>query len=208
MSPVLEFAFVRATLRPPSPATYADYLAVERKSEHRHEFLEGVIVAKAAGSDEHNAIAGRLAMLLGLRLRDACRYYTPDQRFWIAAHARARYTDASIICGKPSHPAHDPQASANPVLVLEVLSPSSQGDDDGEKRIDFQTLASLRAYLLVSQDQRLVRVYTRDESGDWPSDPEIYDGAQAFSLPALSGPISLEEIYAGILDADGRSLLR
>lgn len=59
---------MRATLRLDRRATYADYLAVEQNSEHRHELIDGVIVAMAGGSDEHNAIAGRLAMLLGMRL--------------------------------------------------------------------------------------------------------------------------------------------
>lgn len=199
---------VRATLRLPRPATYADYLAVEENSEHRHELIDGVIVAMAGGSDEHNAIAGRLAMLLGLRLRGPCRYYTPDQRFWIAAHTRSRYADGSIICGNPDHPAHDHQATTNPVVVVEVLSPSSEGDDDGDKRIDFQSLGSLEAYVLVNQDRRNVKVHRRDDRRRWPSEPESYQGADSFTLPAQSGPILVDEVYDGILDVDGRSLLR
>jgi Uma2 family endonuclease len=199
---------VRASLHLPRPASYADYLAVEEHSEHRHELIDGVIVAMAGGSDEHNAIAGRFAMLLGLRARDACRYYTPDQRFWIAAHARSRYADGSIICGKPEHPPHDGQATTNPVVVVEVLSPSSEGDDAGDKRNDFQSLASLRAYLLVSQDRRNVTVHRRDERGSWPPEPEIYEGGRSFVLPVLSDAISVDEVFDGILDAEGRSLLR
>jgi Uma2 family endonuclease len=199
---------VRAVLRLPHAATYADYLAVEEHSGHRHELIDGVIVAMAGGSDEHNAIAGRLAMLLGMRLGDACRYYTPDQRFWIAASSRSRYADGSIIRGKPDHPPHDQQATTNPAVVIEVLSPSSEGDDDGDKRIDFQSLPSLAAYVLVSQDRRSVKVHRRDERGRWPVEPESCDGPQSFSLPELSGPISVTEINHGILDADGRSLLR
>ena len=199
---------VRATLRLPRSATYADYLAVEEHSEHRHELIDGVIVAMAGGSDEHNAIAGRLAMLIGVRLQGACRYYSPDQRFWIAAHARSRYADGSMICGKPDHPTHDQQATTNPVVVVEVLSPSSEGDDDGDKRVDFQSLSSLKAYVLVSQDRQSVRVHRRDDRGDWLPDPESYRGAQSFDLPALSGPVSVDEVYVGILDTSGRSLLR
>jgi Uma2 family endonuclease len=198
---------VRATLRLPRPATYADYLAVEEHSEHRHEFIDGVIVAMAGGSDEHNAIAGRLAMLIGVRLQGPCRYYTPDQRFWIAAHARSRYTDGSVICGSPDHPAHDQQATTNPLLVVEVLSPSSEGDDDGDKRIDFQSLSSLKAYVLVGQDRRSLKVYRRDERGSWVFEPESYQAGQSFSLPALSSAIAVDEVYEGILDVNGRSLL-
>jgi Uma2 family endonuclease len=199
---------MEATLRLPRRASYADYLAVEQHSEHRHELIDGVIVAMAGGSDEHNAIAGRLAMLLGQRTTRGCRYYTPDQRFWIAARARGRYTDGSIICGKPEHPAHDDQATTNPVVVLEVLSPSSEGDDDGDKRLDFQSLSSLRAYVLAAQDERRVRVYRRSEGGAWRPEAEVCGEGDSFDLPTLNDPISVAEIYEDILDADGRSLLR
>jgi len=102
---------MEATLRLPRRASYADYLAAEQDSDHRHEFIDGVIVAMAGGSDEHNVLAGRLARLLGNRETGSCRYYTSGQRFWIASRARGRYADGSIICGAPDHPAHDDQAS-------------------------------------------------------------------------------------------------
>src|SRR6185436_16311744 len=159
-------AFLR--LRLPQAATYADYLAAEQTSERRHEFFDGAIVASAGGSDEHNAIAARLARVIGNRETGTSRYYTADQRFWIAARRRGRYADGSIICGPPEHPRHDDQATVNPTVVIEVLSPSSEGSDDGDKRADFQSLASLEAYVLVAQDQRRVKVYRRAGS-DWRS---------------------------------------
>lgn len=199
---------MRATLRLDRRATYADYLAVEQSSEHRHELIDGVIVAMAGGSDEHNAIAGRLAMLLGQRAAPPCRYYSPDQRFWISSTARGRYADGSIICGKPEHPPHDDQATTNPVIVVEVLSPSSEGDDEGDKRFDFESLASVQAYVLVAQDQRCVKVHRRDGTGVWPASPEIYGHGATFSLPSLNAPIPVADVYDGVLDANGRSLLR
>ena len=196
---------MEALLRLPRRASYADYLAVEQGSERRHEFIDGVIVAMAGGSDEHNAIAGRFAKLLGNRETGACRYFTPDQRFWIASRMRGRYSDGSIICGAPEHPAHDAQATTNPTVVLEVLSPSSEGDDDGEKRTDFQSLASLQAYVLVAQDQRRIKLYRR-HGADWLA--TTHDDGDTFEIPTLSSQIAVSEIYDGILDASGRSLLR
>ena len=196
---------MEATLRLPRRASYADYLAVEQGSERRHEFLDGIIVATAGGSDEHNALAGRFARLLGNREAGGCRYYTPDQRFWIAARMRGRYADGSVICGPPEHPAHDGQATTNPVLVVEVLSPSSDGDDDGDKRVDFQSLASLQAYVLVAQDQRRVKVYRR-QGADWQV--TTFADGDAFALPTLTAPIAVADLYDGILAPNGRSLLR
>jgi Uma2 family endonuclease len=196
---------VEAFLRLPQRANYADYLAAEQNSEFRHEFLDGVIVAMAGGSDEHNAISGRMAKLLGNRETGSCRYYTADQRFWIAARIRGRYADGSIICGPPEHPAHDAQATTNPMIIVEVLSPSSEGDDDGDKRSDFQSLASLQAYVLVAQDQRHVKVYRR-AGGSW--EMTAYRDGDRFELPALSAEIAVADIYHGILDSAGKSLLR
>lgn len=195
---------MEAILRLPRRTSYVDYLAVEQSSERRHEFLDGVIVALAGGSDEHNAIAGRFAKLLGNREAGSCRYYTPDQRFWIASRIRGRYTDGSIICGAPEHPAHDAQATTNPALVLEMMSPSSEGDDDGDKRADFQSLASLQAYVLVAQDQRCVKVYRR-RGAEWHT--TTYVDGESFELPTLTAPIAVAEIYDGILDAAGASVL-
>jgi Uma2 family endonuclease len=192
----------------PHRTTYADYLATEQNSERRHEFIDGVIVAMAGGSDEQNAIASRFATLFGVRVPRGCRSYTPDQRFWIAATTRGRYGDGSIICGKPAHPAHDNQATTNPVVVVEVLSPSSEGDDDGDKRRDFQSLASLEAYVIAAQDARCVKVYRRTERGEWRDAPDVYRDGDRFELPRLTRTIAVDEVYDDILDGAGRSLLR
>lgn len=199
---------MKATLSLPHRTTYADYLATEQSSERRHEFIDGVIVAMAGGSDEHNAIASRFATLFGVRVPRGCRGYTPDQRFWIAATTRGRYSDGSIICGKPAHPAHDNQATTNPVVVVEVLSPSSEGDDDGDKRRDFQSLASLEAYVIAAQDARCVKVYRRTERGEWRDAPDVYRDGERFELPRLTRTIAVDEVYDDILDGAGRSLLR
>jgi len=199
---------VKAVLRLTRRATYADYLAAEQTSESRHEFIDGVIVAMAGGSDEHNAIASRFGTLFGVRVPRGCRSYTPDQRFWIESTTRGRYSDGSIICGKPAHPTHDGQATTNPSVIVEVLSPTSEGDDEGDKRRDFQSLASLEAYVIAAQDARCVKVYRRTERGTWRDEPDVYRDGDSFELPGLTRAIAVDQVYDDILDATGRSLLR
>jgi Uma2 family endonuclease len=196
---------MEAILRLARRATYADYLAAEQNSDCRHEFIDGVIVAMAGGSDEHNALANKLTIVLGQRLAGSCRSYSSDQRFWIAARVRGRYADGSIICGAPEHPAHDDQATTNPTVVLEVLSPSTEGDDEGDKRLDFQSLASLQAYVLVAQDERRIRIYRR-HGETW--NVTTYGDGDSFELPTLTSSATVAEVYDGIVGADGRSLLR
>jgi Uma2 family endonuclease len=198
---------MRATLRLARRATYADYLATECGSSIRHEYIDGVIVAMAGGSDEHNAITNKLAALCVMGAVGDCRSYSPDQRFWIAASQRGRYSDGSIICGTPAHPPHDGQATTNPLVVFEVLSPSSEGDDGGDKRCDFQSLPSLQAYVVAAQDERCVKVYRRSQRGEWPREPEVYRSGQSLELPGLSSALSVGSVYDGVLDEAGRSLL-
>jgi len=199
---------MKAVLSLPRRATYSDYLAATQNSERRLEFFDGVIVAMAGGSDEHNAIAFRFSVLFGVRMRSGCHGYTADQRFWIESAKHGRYSDGSIICGKPEHPAHDGQATTNPLVVVEVLSPTSEGDDDGDKRRDFQSLASLQGYVLVAQDARCVRVYRRTERGEWGAEPDVYRDGDSLELPGLTRAITVDEVYDGLLDTAGRSLLR
>jgi Uma2 family endonuclease len=144
-------------------------------------------------------------MLLGNRLTERHRYFSSHQRFWIASRARGRYVDGSIICGIPEHPAHDAQATTNPTVVIEVLSPSSEGDDGGDKRSDFESLTSLEAYVLIAQDQRRVKVYRR-AGREWSV--VTYRDGGSFELPTLAAPILVADIYAKILDGAGKSLLR
>lgn len=103
--------------------------------------------------------------------------------------------------------AHDGQAATNPLVIVEILSPSSAGDDDGDKRRDFQSLATLPAYVIAAQDSRRVKVYRRNDRGDWHDQPDHYvDGV--FELPGLTAPLTVDAIYDDILDTTGRSLLR
>jgi Uma2 family endonuclease len=92
--------------------------------------------------------------------------------------------------------------------VVEVLSPSSEGDDEGDKRRDFQSLASLRVYVLVAQDERCVKVYRRDDRGEWRDAPDVYRDGQSFELPTLASAITVADVYEGVIDTEGHSLLR
>lgn len=160
----------------------------------------------AGGTHEHNALVARILAILG-HCAEECMSCSSDQRYWIEAFGRARLCDASVVCGKPLAPDHDRHAITNPVLAVEVLSPSSEGTDEGEKRIDFQSLSSLRAYVLVAQSARRVQVYRRNEHGRWSEAPEVHEEG-AFAHPSIREPLTVEALYRGILDERGRSLLQ
>ena len=201
-------AAVKTTLHLSHGTTYVDYLAAEQMSERRHEFIDGVIVVVPSDTFEHSAIGGSLVGAIGSRVRRGCFGLSCNQRFWIETTLRARYCDVSVVCGPSAHPPHDGEATTNPSLAVEVLPPSTAGDDSGDKRRDFQTLPALQAYVVVAQDVRRVQVYRRDDRGSWRGDPDIYRDGDSFVLPMLTQPITVDEVYDGILDVTGRSLLR
>jgi Uma2 family endonuclease len=103
---------------------------------------------------------------------------------------------------------HDNQSTTNPIIAFEVLSPSSEGDDEGDKRTDFQSLPALQAYVLVAQDERRVRVFRRAAPGARRGEADIFRDGDRFELPMLTSSIAVAEVYDSILDKKGRSLLR
>ena len=105
--------------------TYAEYLALEEESSVRHEFLEGEIYAMAGGSPDHAALAAACIGILRSQLPPGCRAYTSDLRVRIAATGLTTYPDAAVICGPTQRPPEDPLAVANPVLLVEITSPST-----------------------------------------------------------------------------------
>lgn len=105
---------MKATLRLSSRATYADYLAAEQNSRSRHEYIDGVIVAMAGGSDEHNALTSRLTALCALRLTGTCRHYSPDQR----SGSRRRPTAVTAMARSSTESPSTPFTTSRPRPTL------------------------------------------------------------------------------------------
>lgn len=144
--------------------TFDDYLGIEEDSVIRHEFLDGRIWAMAGGSPEHAAICANLVMLLGNALANRrARVFTTDLRIRIRATGLATYPDVSVICDRPELDPSDPKGhtAVNPKLLVEVLSPSTQDYDCGEKLEHYQQIPSLDEVVLVHSESRKVTVWRR-----------------------------------------------
>lgn len=180
--------------QPATTVTYAEYLAAERASETKHEFVNGLVYAMAGGSVQHGRLAARLARLVlnGLDGRP-CDVFSSDVRVRIESTGRATYPDLSVVCGPRRTAADDPDALVNPVLVAEVLSDSTEASDRGEKWAHYQRVASLREYVLVSQHEPHVEVFRRREDGEW-----TYASYRErdVELVSLGIRISMAELYA------------
>jgi Uma2 family endonuclease len=148
--------------------TWAEYLALEASSNVKHEFLDGQIYAMAGGTPEHAALAATVIGLLFPQLRDGrCRAHHADLRVRVRETGLATYPDVTVVCGKRERDADDAQAVTNLTLIVEVLSPSTEDYDRGDKFEHYKRLPSLREYVLVSQRERTVEVWTRAPDDTW-----------------------------------------
>jgi Uma2 family endonuclease len=183
------------------PATasigYDAYLALERESGSKLEYLDGVVRAMAGGSIEHGRLASRFDRLLGAALVDRpCEAFSSDTKVRIDASNRTTYADLAVVCGTLERSAQDPEAIANPVILVEVLSSSTEAYDRGEKFRHYRRLASLREYVLVAQDEPLVEVWRRD--GDAWRVHEHGPG-EVVRLEACDAEIAVDALYANAL---------
>lgn len=180
------------------PMTLEEYTAFEAKAERRHEYRQGRVVVTAGGSELHSIITANAIRHFGNALEEhPCRVYESNMRVRIEATGLETYPDASIVCGPSKFADLTRQALLNPVLLLEVLSSGTEDYDRGKKFWHYRHLDSLRWYVLISQSEPLVELFTRQSETNsewlWRS----FEGLDAvLSLEALNLTLPLRGIYA------------
>jgi len=170
-----------------------EYLAGERASEIRHEYLDGQVYAMAGASDDHNRIAGNIHGELRERLRGTpCEPFINDMKVKIPPQfADAFYYPDVLVACDPTDRAK--YYRERPVVIFEVLSPETERTDRREKALAYRHLPTLEVYVLVAQNQMTVTVMRRAEPG-WTS--EIIEGSSAvLKLPNIGVEIPLARIY-------------
>lgn len=187
------------------PMTEAEYLEFERNSEIRHEFIGGEVYAMAGASPSHNRIVRNLTVSLfpQLEARD-CESFGENQRLKIE-HAKDKdylYPDLSVVCDEPEFTDDNPQALKNPILVIEVLSPSTKDFDRDEKFQLYRHIPTFREYVLVSQDKASIsRYYHNDETNIW----EFADATgldSSITLKSIDCTLSLGDVYQHVTFED------
>jgi Uma2 family endonuclease len=139
---------------------YEEYLREEQKELQKHEWIDGEVYAMTGGSPEHARLQGRLIRLIGTaRAGRPCEVFSADLRVRSRATNIATYPDITVVCGKLETDLEDGDAATNPTLIVEVLSPSTEAYDRGKKFAHYRRIASLREYVLVSQDSPIVEVF-------------------------------------------------
>jgi len=177
--------------------TPQEYLALERKSETRNEYYNGEIFAMSGASREHNLIAGNLFRDIGNQLEDRpCETYMNDMRVWIEATGLYTYPDVVVVCDEPRFQDREVDTLLNPTVIVEVLSPTTEAYDRGDKFRHYRRIDSLREFVLISQDRMMVERYTR-QGKDWVLS-DMTDPDQVLKLESIGCQIPLDRIYAKI----------
>jgi len=150
------------------PYSFDAYVELEQSGTTKHEFLDGNVWAMAGGSPEHAAVAGKLVQLLGQALEGRpCRVFTSDLRVRVTATGLGTYPDASVICGGIELDPEDRRGhtAINPLVLVEVLSPSTEAYDRGEKLAHYKRIDALHEVLLVAHDEHRIDLWRRTDKG-------------------------------------------
>lgn len=168
--------------------TPQSYLAYEHDQAIRHELVDGYLYAMTGASDRHEEIALNLAVALRLHLRGStCRVYKGDLKLRVGDDFF--YPDVFVRCAQERG---DPYFKTDPVMIAEVLSPSTQRYDRGDKRLAYFSLASLQEYLLISQDCMRVDILRRSAEG---TVERLDHGDAVLRLASLGFSMSLAALY-------------
>ena len=180
--------------------TLEEYLALERDSEAKYEYWNGEVYAMSGGSLAHDQIMGNVYDALRGQLRGkACRVFTNNMQIKVPAAPPYRYADGSVVCGKVEvEQFSGNDLLLNPVLICEVLSPTTESFDRGDKFTYYKSIPSFREYLLVAQHRPHVTHYLKQADGTW-SYEEANDLTGIIHLSTVGCSLALSAVY---LDVD------
>ncbi len=179
--------------------SYAAYAAAEALSEERHEWHDGIVVAMAGGSPRHGALAMRVAAALDTALRGrTCQIFSSDVKVRIRASKLGTYPDLSVVCGPLEVDTEDANSVINPVLLVEILSSSTEAYDRGAKFAHYRAVPSLKAVLFVRQLEPGLELFAKRDDGTW----ELHERtAGTLRVAAIEVDLDVGEIYRDPLPA-------
>jgi len=181
--------------QPKATMTVEEYLAFDRASEVKHEYFGGEVFAMAGASYDHSTIVENTFASLRAQLQDGpCRVKLSDVRVQVGTSGLFAYPDLTVVCGLPQFQFGKRDVLVNPSVIVEVLSPSTEGYDRGKKFAAYRTIASLQVYVLISQDDYRVEHFARQANGLWVLSDAI--GLQAtLQLPTINCSLALADVY-------------
>ncbi|NJM06327.1 Uma2 family endonuclease [Candidatus Gracilibacteria bacterium] len=182
-----------------------EYLAFERSSTTKHEYYAGRIYAMTGAKEPHNLIAGNLVAAFHPQLRrKPCRVYASDMRIKVVTTGLNTYPDIVIVCGQPQFTDAVRDTITNPIVLVEILSASTERYDRGMKFEHYRTISTLCDYILVAQDRHHVEHFARQEGGLWVFQEATHASAELY-IPSIDCTLKLEDMYEKVDFEEGVS---
>jgi Uma2 family endonuclease len=172
-----------------------EYLAMERAAEEKHEYYDGYVVAMSGARLKHNQVAANLYAKAGSWLENKeCQIIPSEMRVATPNRDTYLYPDASIVCGEPLLEDDQFDTLLNPSVIFEILSRSTQKNDTGYKLLYYKNIPTLKEYIMIDSQKRLVQVVRRQADGAWRF--EDITGANAkVTIETIQLTISFDELY-------------
>lgn len=184
--------------QPIATMTEEEYLAFERASDTKHEYLDGRVYAMAGASLKHGRIIKNTSGRLFTRLLGGpCEAITNDLRVRISATGLNTYPDIVVLCGEPQLTDDYLDTLLNPTVLIEVLSPSTAYNDRGMKWYHYQHIESLQEFVMIAQDAPRIEHYVRQEDGRWIF-AAVIGLESVIEFSSLGCKLTLAEIYANV----------
>lgn len=171
---------------------------MENQSDEKHEYRDGEIVAMTGGTTNHNRIAGSIYAFLKYALRgQGYDLFIGDVRLWIPQYRQFTYPDVMVVQGEPIYEGKGTTTITNPMLIVEVLSISTQDYDRGTKFARYRSIPELKEYILIDQYQYAIEQFTKNESEQWVL-TDRQGEESSLVLASLNLEIRMPDIYEGI----------
>ena len=181
----------------PRTFTPEEYLQLEEQAEYRSEYRDGEIISMTGGTTNHNEISGNLYSSLKFALKKQnYRVYIADVRLWIPRHRVYTYPDVMLIKGEPIYSDKGTTTVTNPVMIAEVLSPSTQNYDQGDKFNYYRSIPEMQEYILISQKQRHIMQYSKTEAGWLLTEYETEEAI--IKMTEVDLELELSDLYTGV----------
>ena len=179
--------------------TLEEYLEFDYNSEGRFEYFDGEVFELSGGTPEHALLSSRIAHLLSRELlAKGCLIYSSDLHLKVPKLPPYRYADVTVLCGQPIYEQISKlRCLANPVLLVEVLSFSTEAFDRGDKFEGYKSISSFTEYLLVSQDKKAITHFVKHNERFWLQTK--YGAGEVFKLSSVDCSLEVDEIYQGIV---------
>jgi len=179
--------------------TLEEYLTFDRESEGRYEFWNGEIFAMSGGSREHDRIMLNITQIFLHQLEGKnCQLFSNNMRIKVPSAPPYRYADASVACGKVEMDEFSgTDRLLNPILIIEILSPSTEAYDRGDKFTAYKSIQSLREYLLIAQHRPSISHYVKQEGELWTY--REYDNLDnVIQLISVDCTLALSDVYRDV----------